>query len=512
MLDIMESGRKLVTRPARGRRTASSALFNASRRVMTLEHYRIPYQISDSLVSGEVEQVRLGSNGPAVSWPKAGSGCGRPMAATMAGPNGSRVPIFARIASDPAAASLLARQGGSWVPTSDVLSMDGEHIASIWRADNGCFFLPFDPDEVRLNFLSERYQEILQRSAARAWRPLAMRAYYRSRDMMPREVQIWLRRHYARIQARTRFPHWPIETGLHDFLESLLAIFQSIAGEPMPTIAAWPNGSSWALILTHDVETSAGLAAMNRVLKVERSVGMRSSWNFVPRRYEVSPRRVRALISEGFEVGVHGLYHDGRDLESPSVLRQRLPAMREAAAHWNAVGFRSPATHRDWELMPLLGFDYDSWYPDTDPFEPQGGGCCTWLPFFNQGMVELPLTMTQDHTLFVILRQPDERAWVEKAEFLRSRGGMALLDTHPDYLVDRDVLAAYARFLEPFAQDDRAWKALPSEVSGWWRRRAQSHLERAGKAWRVRGAGMNEAQVEFITCGAQFVDAGLGVA
>ena len=122
--------------------------------------------------------------------------------------------------------------------------------------------------------------------------------------------------------------------------------------------------------------------------------------------------------------------------------------------------------------MPLLGFDYDSSYPDTDPFEPQGGGCCTWLPFFNQGMVELPLTMTQDHTLFVILRQPDERAWVEKAEFLRSRGGMALLDTHPDYLVDRDVLAAYARFLESFAQDDRAWKALPSEVSGWWRRRA----------------------------------------
>ena len=195
MLDIVESGPELVTRPARGRRTASSALFNASRRVMTLEHYRIPYEISDSLVSGEVEQVRLGSNGPAVSRPKAGSGCGRPMPATMAGPNGSRVPIFARIASDPAAASLLARQGGSWVPTSDVLGMDGEHIASIWRADNGCFFLPFDPDEVRLNFLSERYQEILQRSAARAWRPLAMRAYYRSRDMMPRGVQIWLRRH-----------------------------------------------------------------------------------------------------------------------------------------------------------------------------------------------------------------------------------------------------------------------------------------------------------------------------
>jgi hypothetical protein len=34
--------------------------------------------------------------------------------------------------------------------------------------------------------------------------------------------------------------------------------------------------------------------------------------------------------------------------------------MREFATRWNAVGFRSPATHRVWEWMPLLGFHYDS--------------------------------------------------------------------------------------------------------------------------------------------------------
>ena len=41
--------------------------------------------------------------------------------------------------------------------------------------------------------------------------------------------------------------------------------------------------------------------------------------------------RTRALSADGFEVGVHGLYHDGRDLESLSILRERLPGMREAA-------------------------------------------------------------------------------------------------------------------------------------------------------------------------------------
>jgi hypothetical protein len=63
-------------------------------------------------------------------------------------------------------------------------------------------------------------------------------------------------------------------------------------------------------------------------------------------------------------------------------------AIRQYANRWGAVGYRSPATHRRWEWMPLLGFEYDSSYPDTDPFEPQPGGCCTWLPYFNDGLVE----------------------------------------------------------------------------------------------------------------------------
>ena len=45
------------------------------------------------------------------------------------------------------------------------------------------------------------------------------------------------------------------------------------------------------------------------------------------------------------------------------------------------------------------------------------GGCCSWLPFFNRSMVELPITLPQDHTLFVILRRGSS-AWHEKAEIL----------------------------------------------------------------------------------------------
>ncbi len=370
-------------------------------------------------------------------------------------------------------------------------------MASIWQRDDGSVFLPFDPDEAQLSLLSEGYQEILSRQSARQLRGVAMRGYYRIRNFTPKPTRIWLRRHFAHVQARTQFPRWPIETGVHDFLEFFNSLLQSIVDEPVPSIAAWPHGHTWAFVLSHDVETHSGLSALDPVIELERELGLRSSWNFVPKRYDVGADRLTELTSAGFEVGVHGLYHDGRDLASAATLRKRLPSIREAAARWGAVGFRSPATRRRWDLMPLLGFDYDSSYPDTDPFEPQNGGCCTWLPFFNQGTVELPMTLTMDHTLFVILRQRDEREWVQKAQFLRSRGGMALLNTHPDYLVEEIIFDAYRRLLEQFADDPDAWRPLPREVSAWWRRRSESKLERSGTGWEVVGPAALDARVEY---------------
>jgi hypothetical protein len=294
--------------------------------------------------------------------------------------------------------------------------------------------------------------------------------------------------------VRTPFPRWPAEPGLHDLYDLVLGWTAELAGEPVPWIAPWPAGHSWAVVLTHDVETEAGYRSCEPLRELEVAAGFRSSWNFVPRRYVVEQARVEQLLADGFEVGVHGLYHDGRDLESLGVLQERLPAIRDYAHRWHAVGFRSPATNRVWELMPLLGFDYDSSYPDTDPFEPMGGGCCTWLPYFNNGLVELPITLPQDHTLFVILRE-DESRWLDKAALLRARGGMALLITHPDYMYE-ERLDAYARFLAAVG-DDGAWRALPRDVSAWWRRRAASHLERTDDGWRVVGPAADEAAVAF---------------
>jgi hypothetical protein len=470
--------------------------FYASSRLTVLDHFRVPYELDPALGDGELERLYPSEGGPALLWKRDFDA--PVVASTLVGADRvTEIPLFVGLLSDTLAESLLREYGGTWEPARRIVSSDGTPIASIWRGEDGSVFLPFDPNEVVEGFWTERYVSTAAGERALSLRRCMMIGYYRARPLLPRPVQIWLRRRFARVQARSAFPRWPVETCLHDFFQLMFAILTGITGEPVPCIAPWPDGHTWALVLTHDVEQAEGLAAVGSVVELERAHGLRSSWNLVPRRYETDPAFVTDLIDDGFEVGVHGIYHDGRDLESWSTWQERLPIAHEAAERWNAVGFRSAASHRQADWMRSLDFEYDSSWPDTDPFEPQNGGCCTWLPFFNGELVELPVTLRQDHTLFVILGHQDEAAWVAKTEFLRARGGMASINTHPDYLIDERLFSAYARFLGRFSDDDTAWHALPREVSAWWRRRAQSWLEHDGSTWQVVGPAEFEGRVMF---------------
>jgi hypothetical protein len=473
------------------------AMFSASRSLQLADHLRISYAVSGKPEPGSLASI-TSAGGAQLVWPRSLPSSQALAPATIVADQ-IRIPIFATVIGDQPADELLADDPREWSRLFELEGPGGRTYGSIRRASDGSIFLPFDPDEVCHSYWSERYVELIRGGRRGALHRRLVRGYYAVRGFLPRAAQIWLRRRYSRIQGRVAFPRWPVETALHDFFDLFLRLLATVAGEPVPFIAPWPDGHDWALVLTHDVETAAGLAGIEPVLELERSLGLRSSWNFVPRRYDVSEDLVDTLVGGGFEVGVHGLLHDGRDLATLSRLQKRLPAMRDAACRWNAVGFRSPASHRNWEWMPLLSFEYDSSYPDTAPYEPQSGGCCTWLPFFIQGMVELPMTMPHDHNLFVILGERDERVWIKKAEVLRERGGMAVMVTHPDYFVDARIFVAYERFLRRYADAPGAWKALPRDVSSWWRRRAASRIERTEGGWKVTGPAAQEARIDFAT-------------
>ena len=121
-------------------------------------------------------------------------------------------------------------------------------------------------------------------------------AYYLVKPAIPRRLQLMLRR--AAIARKKSFYTnvWPIDdraaTIPHGWSE-------------------WPAGKKFALVLTHDVDTAIGQEKCDKLIDLELRLGMRSSFNFVPERYRVSSELRQYLVANGFEVGVHGLRHDG---------------------------------------------------------------------------------------------------------------------------------------------------------------------------------------------------------
>jgi hypothetical protein len=473
-------------------------MFETTASFTLFDYFRIPHMRAEVVLDAlpDVERVAVAGSSSSLLWPAAA------LLASMSVRPGLHlvraVPFVARALADVEMQALVQRLPGSWTQADVVRDRNGAVVSGIWRSDDGSSLLPFDPNEVVSNYWTERY--VVLGPAARRARlsSLARHAYYRARPFLPRSAQMRLRRSFSRLQQKAPFPRWPVETAVDDFFTLLLELVAGLSDKPVPFIRFWPSGHSWAIVLTHDVEQKVGYKNLHKLMEIELEEGYRSSWNFVPYNGYVVERRVLdELRADGFEVGVHGLYHDGRDL-LPRTLPRRLPAMRAYAEQWGAVGFRSPATIRSVELIPTLGFDYDSSYSDTAPFEPQAGGCCSWLPYMLEDTVELPITLVQDHTLFALLGRPNGQIWLEKARFLRDRGGMALMLIHPDYLEFPNLCDSYRSVLHEFASDESAWKALPRDVSTWWRRRGESTLTEVEGEWQVVGPAAGEARIDFI--------------
>jgi hypothetical protein len=486
-----------TSEPAAAPPLPPAVMFEASAPFALFDYFRVPYVQTSGGPDRPYGVATLSLHGgpTLLTWPTAGA-----LAAARRQPGAyvvNSIPVFGRLAADSQMRAWLAGHGDGWRAAAEIRTADGTLAGAIRRRDDGSAFLPFDPNELIANFWSERYLDYLRPAALSRLATLLRHGYYRARPLLPRDLQMSMRRRFSRVQSKMRFPRWPIETALHDLYAFLFELLTAATAEPIPYIAPWPRDWSWALVLTHDVETQIGYDLLGDLLEVELEAGYRSSWNFVPRnRYAVQDELLRSLREQGFEIGVHGLYHDGRDVSS-STLQRRLPAIRAYAERWQARGFRSPATLRSAELMPLLGFEYDSSFSDTAPFEPQAGGCCTWLPYMLGDLVELPITLVQDHTLFDLLAYRDERVWLEKARFLRDRGGMALVLTHPDYVVGGRLVDAYRRLLNEFVGDLSAWKALPTEVSDWWRRRLRTTIQRSNGEWSVVGPAGAAARIDF---------------
>ncbi|HEY4281827.1 MAG TPA: hypothetical protein VGM62_02100, partial [Chthoniobacterales bacterium] len=217
----------------------------------------------------------------------------------------------------------------------------------------------------------------------------------------------------------------------------------------------WPEGKKFAFVLTHDVEGQVGLQQCRQLMELEMELGFRSVFNFIPEGGYRVPRELREeLIQNGFEVGVHDYRHDGHLFASRREFRRNAPQINRYIQEWGATGFRSGFMLHNLEWLHDLNIQYDASTFDTDPFEPQPEGRHTIFPFWVEretksaqtdsaassggGYVELPYTLPQDSTLFLLLNETTIDLWIRKLDWIAAHSGMALINVHPDYMFFSD--------------------------------------------------------------------------
>jgi len=310
--------------------------------------------------------------------------------------------------------------------------------------------------------------------------------FYIFKPIIPRFIQITLRKKYMNFQKKNAFLNWPIDLSLYNiYKKGIREIFKFTALSEVPFINFWPNGKKFAVILTHGVETAIGQRNVWKVKDIEEELGFRSSWYFVPERYKLNENLIQNLIEDGFEIGIHGLKHDGKLFNSKKIFLKRASKINYYLRKFNCSGFASPSTFRNISYLQNLDIKYDLSFFDSDIFEPQAGGCLSFHPFVLGKFIELPYTMPQDHTLFILLGEKNWKIWERKMNTIKAFKGMVLVNTHPDYLIKDNLLNIYKEFLIRIRQENDYWHVLPKEVSEWWAQRAKRNIKKIDGEWKI---------------------------
>jgi hypothetical protein len=305
---------------------------------------------------------------------------------------------------------------------------------------------------------------------------IARRLYYAAKPYIHWRLRLALRRWLARRTLRRSRPVWPV-------LETSERRPQEWPG--------WPGLKQFAFVLTHDVEGELGFNRIKRLAELEKELGFRSSFNLIPEGEYKAPKHLRDwLASDGFEVGVHDLHHDGSLFRSRDDFYRQAARINNHLREWGAVGFRAGFMFHNLDWIGELEIEYDASTFDTDPFEPQPDGVGTIFPFWvvprsgRPGYVELPYTLAQDSTLFLLLQEETADIWKRKLDWVAQHGGMALVNVHPDYLnFDEQVpsprefpIARYVDLLT-YVRDRYAgmyWNVVPRELARWFKSEIQS--------------------------------------
>lgn len=388
---------------------------------------------------------------------------------------------------------------------ADAVDLNLDETANYVEIRESKCYLPFDADEVVTNLREERYVANPDvNGARRAGRALVRKAYYLARPFLGVGVRKYLQRISLRGAQRRTFPCWPVDRTVDRIFEELMLLaMRALNVEEIPFIWFWPDRHLGCAMMTHDVETAEGLAFCSRLMDLNDSYGIRSSFQIIPaERYAVTADLLEEIRTRHFEINVHDWNHDGLLYSDHGMFLERVKRINETAVSYGAEGFRSGVLYRNTDWYESFTVAYDMSVPNVGHFDPQPGGCCTIMPYFIGRILEIPVTTIQDYSLFHICGDYSIDLWRRQIESILEGSGLASFIVHPDYVIEKRARATYCQLLEYLAKlrDERnVWIARPKEVNRWWRDRRHMKLVRKSAGWEIEGAGKERACVALAT-------------
>lgn len=378
-----------------------------------------------------------------------------------------------------------------------------QDLSSATTLGKGKVGLPFDADEITKNLRYEFYAGYVDEQKTHlSPHPLIRDLYYLLRPLMPVPFRRILQRIQLREAIHNPFPHWPVDRTADILFESLMTLaIQARNNEPIPFIWFWPDGAEAAVILTHDVETKTGRDFCSTVMNLDDEFGFKSSFQVIPeKRYEVTETFLEEIRRRDFEINVHDLNHDGNLFRKRKEFLRRGEKINSYSQKFRTAGFRSGALYRNLYWYDAFRFSYDMSVPNVAHLDPQGGGCCTVMPYFVGKLLEIPVTATQDYSLFYILNTYSIDLWKEQTKLIIDGHGVISIIVHPDYIIDQQARETYRQLLAYLANlrnQAAIWATLPFEINRWWRLRRAMKLVRQGNEWRIDGVGNERARIAY---------------
>ncbi|MFC2005161.1 polysaccharide deacetylase family protein, partial [Chloroflexota bacterium] len=275
----------------------------------------------------------------------------------------------------------------------------------------------------------------------------------------------------------------------------------------------YPNGKKFGVCLTHDVDfvyqsnlmmAYRGYNALRtcqfgkslKVLMSRINGSLNPNWNFkdimdleatynakssfyflaldksnmdYTFKINVLGKEIRNIISNGWDVGLHGGHEAFNNLNQMKIEKERL----ENVVEKQIIGYRNHyfrfETPDTWECLKEAGFKYDTTFGYADCVGFRNGLCHPFKPFNlytnrHIDIIEIPVII-MDTTLFNYMRLNLEQAWEltkRLIDTVEKYGGIITFNWHIQNMLD-DKLTYYRQLLQYCLEKD-AWMTSADEI------------------------------------------------